>query len=53
MGAQMLRSQLATLEDPRGEDGVAWVDIDQDREKVGEGAAEGVRGLVKREVAGK
>lgn len=47
MGAQMLRSQLATLEDPRREEGVAWVNIDQDKEKVGADSAEGVRGLVK------
>lgn len=46
MGAQMLRSQLATLEDPRGEKGVAWVDIDQSPEEVGRQATEGVRGLV-------
>lgn len=43
----MLESQLRTLEDPRGEQGVAWVDIKADKEEVGRRAVEGVRGLVK------
>jgi gluconokinase len=50
MGAQMLKSQLATLEDPRGEKGVAWVNIDQSKEKVGEDATRGVREVCERDV---
>ncbi|WVQ85726.1 hypothetical protein IAT38_007892 [Cryptococcus sp. DSM 104549] len=46
MGAQMLKSQLATLEDPTGEEGVAAVNIDGTREKVGEDASKGVRSLL-------
>ena len=43
MGAKMLESQLATLEDPTGEDGVAVVEIDHDRETVGKEAVSGVK----------
>lgn len=46
MGTQMLESQLKTLEDPRGEDGVAWVDIKATKEEVGDRAVKGVRSLV-------
>lgn len=46
MGTQMLDSQLKTLEDPRGEEGVAWVDIKASIEEVGKRAVEGVRGLI-------
>jgi gluconate kinase len=46
MGTQMLDSQLKTLEDPRGEEGVAWVDIKASVEEVGRRAVEGVRGLI-------
>lgn len=46
MGKQMLESQLKTLEDPRGEDGVAWVDIKATKEEVGDRAVKGVRSLV-------
>jgi gluconokinase len=50
MGAKMLDSQLATLEDPRGEEGVAWVDIAGTKEEVGERAVEGIRALVRKEM---
>lgn len=50
MGAQMLQSQLKTLEDPRGEEGVAWVEIKASKEEVGERAVRGVRELVSKEV---
>ncbi|KAK8870114.1 hypothetical protein IAR55_000684 [Kwoniella newhampshirensis] len=46
MGAQMLASQLATLEDPVGEKGVVAVNIDGSREEVGDGAVSGVRKLL-------
>ncbi|OCF37494.1 gluconokinase [Kwoniella heveanensis BCC8398] len=48
MGKQMLASQLATLEDPRGEDGVVTVEIDATPEEVGRTATEGVKKLVGR-----
>ncbi|RSH90401.1 hypothetical protein EHS25_001006 [Saitozyma podzolica] len=50
MGAQMLESQLATLEDPREEPGVAWVDIAASKEVVGERAVTGIRELVEKEM---
>jgi len=46
MGAQMLASQLATLEDPRGEYGVGWIDIDGSIEEVNERAAKEARRLM-------
>ena len=46
MGAKMLESQLATLEDPRNEPGVAWVDVAGTKEQVGERAVKGIRRLV-------
>jgi gluconokinase len=46
----MLESQLATLEDPREEPGVAWVDIAASKEVVGERAVEGIRELVEKEM---
>lgn len=46
MSANMLESQLATLEDPRGESGVAWVDIDAAPEVVGERANKGITRLI-------
>lgn len=51
MGAQMLASQLATLEDPSesGEQGVYAVNIDQEKEAVGDEAARGIRELIKSE----
>ncbi|ORY23936.1 P-loop containing nucleoside triphosphate hydrolase protein [Naematelia encephala] len=53
MGAQMLVSQLATLEDPRGEGGVTWVDIDQPPEKVAADAVKRIRALVDEQVSQK
>lgn len=50
MGAKMLESQLATLEDPNGEDGVVAVDISGTREAVGEGALADVKKLIEREI---
>ncbi|WVR04489.1 hypothetical protein IAU60_001493 [Kwoniella sp. DSM 27419] len=46
MGKQMLASQLATLEDPRGETGVVTVDIDAGKEEVGRRATEGIKRAV-------
>lgn len=43
MGAVMLESQLATLEDPTEEQGVVVVEIAHDRETVGKAAVNGVR----------
>ena len=53
MGAAMLKSQLEALQDPRGEEGVAWVDIDAPVEQVRERAARNMRGVVKKFVDGK
>lgn len=50
MGAQMLESQLATLEDPRKEKGVTSVEIDQSEEEVAREAARNVTDLVGREI---
>lgn len=47
MGTKMLESQLKTLEDPRGEEGVAWADIKATKQEVGERAVKGVRDLIK------
>ena len=49
MGAQMLKSQLAALEDPSEERGVYAVNIDQEKEAVGDEAARGMREVIKRE----
>jgi len=46
MGAKMLESQLATLEDPRGEDGVGWVDISASKEEVRKRAVSEVRTML-------
>jgi gluconokinase len=50
MGAQMLTSQLATLEDPTqtGEPGVFAADIDGTKEEVKSRAVNGMRDLVQR-----
>ena len=53
MGAKMLKSQLEALQDPREEEGVAWVDIDASREEVEENALRNMKELVMREVDGK
>ena len=53
MSANMLESQLQTLQDPRGEDGVAWVDIDASREEVEANALRNMKELVARDVDGK
>lgn len=50
MGAQMLKSQLATLQDPRGEHGVAWVDIAGSKDEVGDRAVRGIRYLVEQDL---
>lgn len=50
MGAQMLESQLATLQDPRDEKGVTSVEIDQPEEEVAREAVRNVKMLVKGEV---
>ena len=50
MGAQMLESQLATLEDPRSEKGVTSVEIDQTKENVAEEASRNVKALVKEQI---
>jgi hypothetical protein len=52
MGAQMLTSQLATLEDPTqtGESGVFAVNIDAEREVVARNAREGMRQLIGKEL---
>jgi gluconate kinase len=47
MGAKMLESQLATLEDPRHEAGVTSVAIDQREEDVARDASANLRRLVK------
>lgn len=48
MGAQMLDSQLATLEDPTDEQGVAIVDIGQDPEDEAKQAVAGVLAMCRR-----
>ena len=50
----MLASQLATLEDPTttGEKGVYAVNIDQDKEAVGDEAARGIRKVIEEETRG-
>jgi len=50
MGAQMLASQLATLEDPTksAESGVFAVDIDGTKDEVKQRAVEGMRELVQK-----
>ena len=45
MGPKMLESQLAALQDPRKEPGVAWVNIDASKEKVAEDAERNTREL--------
>ena len=50
MAARMLHSQLATLEDPSGETGVASVEIDAPEEKVKKEAVEAIRTVVAVEV---
>ena len=50
MGARMLESQLATLEDPREEKGVASVEIDQSEEDVAGEAVQNVRAVVRQVV---
>jgi gluconokinase len=45
MKASMLDSQLATLEDPSGEDGVVVVDLEASAERQCEQALEGLKGL--------
>ena len=50
MGARMLESQLATLEDPRGETGVASVEIDAPREEVRREAVKAIKKVVTEEV---
>ncbi|KAG8724303.1 hypothetical protein FRC09_020364 [Ceratobasidium sp. 395] len=45
MKASMLDSQLATLEDPTGEDGVVVVDLEADPEEQCQQAVEGLRAL--------
>ncbi|KAK1927922.1 P-loop containing nucleoside triphosphate hydrolase protein [Papiliotrema laurentii] len=50
MGARMLESQLATLQDPRGEEGVAWVDIDGTEEVVRERAVKNTQRLIAAEL---
>ncbi|ORX35488.1 P-loop containing nucleoside triphosphate hydrolase protein [Kockovaella imperatae] len=52
MGAQMLKSQLATLELPRNEPGVAWVDIDGTPQEVRERALQSMKVVVRKEVDG-
>lgn len=42
MGAQMLESQLAVLEDPTGEEGVAVVDISKTPDEVTVQAVDGI-----------
>jgi len=46
MKAAMLKSQLATLESPEGEEGVARVDIDASRDDVTEAARKAVKEMV-------
>jgi gluconokinase len=46
MGAQMLDSQLATLEDPRREEGVGWVDISASKEEVGRRAVAEIKRML-------
>ena len=53
MGARMLESQLATLQDPRGEPGVAWVDIDGSEDVVRDRAEKNSRRLLNEEVDSK
>jgi gluconokinase len=47
MKPSMLASQLATLEDPSNEPGVAAVDISASKEDVSRSALEGTRRIVK------
>lgn len=53
MGAQMLASQLATLEDPTltGEPGVFAANIDGSKEEVKSRAVNGMRDLVQKSTA--
>jgi len=53
MGAKMLESQLATLQDPRGEPGVAWVDIDGTPDVVKDRSIKNTRRLLTEEVENK
>jgi len=55
MGAQMLASQLATLEDPTttGESGVFAANIDGTKDQVKDRAVKGMRDLVQRATEGK
>ncbi|WWC59263.1 uncharacterized protein I303_101813 [Kwoniella dejecticola CBS 10117] len=46
MGKQMLESQLATLENPKGEKGVIAVDISKAPKEVGEQATQGIRKIL-------
>jgi len=48
MGAKMLTSQLATLEDPTSESGVFAVDIDGTKDQVKKRAVDGMRALVQK-----
>ncbi|CAD6566164.1 MAG: hypothetical protein TREMPRED_002292 [Tremellales sp. Tagirdzhanova-0007] len=50
MGAKMLESQLATLEDPQNENGVTTVEIDQKQEDVARHAETNIKALVREEV---
>lgn len=46
MAPSMLASQLATLQDPRGEEGVCWVDIAGSKGEVRRRSDREVRGLL-------
>lgn len=48
----MLESQLATLQDPRGEQGVTWVNIDGSVEEVKDRAVKNSQRLIQSELAG-
>ncbi|KAK4687454.1 gluconokinase, partial [Tremellales sp. Uapishka_1] len=50
MGAKMLESQLATLEDPTGEPDVVDVDISGSREQVGQDAVRGIREMLRKQL---
>ena len=53
MGAKMLESQLATLQDPRGENGVTWVDIDGTEDVVKDRAIKNAQRLISSELDAK